>query len=242
MIAMGCLYQITSPSGKSYIGITSGKLKDRWRAHRANASRSKDGALQKAIVKYGAHNMIVRELVIVDDYEYLKDLEKKAIVAYGTKAPNGYNLTDGGDGVLGVVVTEEGRLRRSHSQKKSYANPERKATHRASQQSPEVRAARSKASSDYFSNDTVRENLSAVMKEMWNKPEYLEKMAKRATKPKIEDGLDKSQRYRLKDVEAYRDKKNAYAKTPEQKAKRTEYMKKWREANQAKQRKDGNGN
>lgn len=41
----------------------------------------------------------------------------------------------------------------------------------------------------------------------------------------------RSARYRAKDVEAYRAKKAAYARTPEQRAKRTEYMQKWREEN-----------
>ena len=42
---------------------------------------------------------------------------------------------------------------------------------------------------------------------------------------------ERSARYRAKDVEAYRKKKAAYARTPEERAKRREYMKKWREKN-----------
>lgn len=48
---------------------------------------------------------------------------------------------------------------------------------------------------------------------------------------KATDGLTKSQRYRLKDVEAYREKKREYAKTPEERIKRREYMRAWREKN-----------
>ena len=51
---------------------------------------------------------------------------------------------------------------------------------------------------------------------------------------KIEDGLTKDQRYRLKDLEAYRLRKKEYVKTPEQKEKRTEYMRLWREKNREK--------
>lgn len=43
--------------------------------------------------------------------------------------------------------------------------------------------------------------------------------------------LSKSQRYRLKDLEAYREAKAAYARSPEQRAKRTAYMRVWRENN-----------
>jgi hypothetical protein len=44
----------------------------------------------------------------------------------------------------------------------------------------------------------------------------------------------RSARYRSKDVEAYRKKKAAYARTPEQREKRTAYMQKWREENREK--------
>jgi hypothetical protein len=47
------------------------------------------------------------------------------------------------------------------------------------------------------------------------------------------DGLNKSQRYRLKNLEGYRARKSEYARTPEQRRKRTEYMRIWREANRA---------
>ncbi len=49
----------------------------------------------------------------------------------------------------------------------------------------------------------------------------------------INDGLDKYQRYRLKDVDAYRKKKAEWARSPEQRKLRTEYMRKWREKNRA---------
>jgi hypothetical protein len=47
-------------------------------------------------------------------------------------------------------------------------------------------------------------------------------------KQRINDGLTKSERYRLKDLDAYRQLKREYAKTPEQRAKRTAYMREWR--------------
>lgn len=46
--------------------------------------------------------------------------------------------------------------------------------------------------------------------------------------------LTKDQKYRLKDLEAYREKKKKYAKTPKQKEKRKEYMRLWREKNREK--------
>jgi hypothetical protein len=53
------------------------------------------------------------------------------------------------------------------------------------------------------------------------------------SKTPINDGLTKYERYRLKDVEAYRAKKRDHAKTDEQRRKRCEYMRAWREKNRA---------
>ena len=54
------------------------------------------------------------------------------------------------------------------------------------------------------------------------------------SKLRCNDGLTKSQRYRLKDLDTYREKKKEYAKTPEQRKKRTKYMGIWRENNRDK--------
>jgi hypothetical protein len=43
-----------------------------------------------------------------------------------------------------------------------------------------------------------------------------------------------SARYRAKDVEAYRERKREYARTPEQRAVRTAYMRVWRDKNREK--------
>lgn len=48
---------------------------------------------------------------------------------------------------------------------------------------------------------------------------------------KTYDGLTKDQRYRLKDLDAYRKRKREYAQTPEQREHRKEYMRKWRKKN-----------
>jgi hypothetical protein len=51
-----------------------------------------------AIKKHGIENFSAQALVQCDDYEYLLDLEAKAIVRFNTRTPNGYNLTAGGRG------------------------------------------------------------------------------------------------------------------------------------------------
>jgi hypothetical protein len=54
---------------------------------------------------------------------------------------------------------------------------------------------------------------------------------------KINDGLNKWQRYRLKDLEGYKKRKKEYAKSPEERKKRTEYMRSWRMNNREKHNK-----
>lgn len=44
-----------------------------------------------------------------DNWELLCLAEQEAIDKYKSKAPNGYNLTHGGEGVLGLIVSEETR-------------------------------------------------------------------------------------------------------------------------------------
>lgn len=43
--------------------------------------------------------MRLETLVIAGGWDYLCELEKKAIAAFETRWPNGYNITKGGDGV-----------------------------------------------------------------------------------------------------------------------------------------------
>ena len=53
------------------------------------------------------------------------------------------------------------------------------------------------------------------------------------SKKRTTDGLTKSQRYRLMNLAEYRAAKAAYARTPEERAKRTEYMREWRKLNRS---------
>jgi group I intron endonuclease len=121
---MGCLYRITSPSGKCYLGITSKTAAERWTAHLQRTREGRSQALQKAIVKYGADAFTVETLVIADKWDYLCDLERKAIAAFNTKAPHGYNLTDGGEGIVGRVHTETASKNMSAGQLKRQRKPE----------------------------------------------------------------------------------------------------------------------
>lgn len=121
---MGCLYQLTSPSGKSYIGISSKTAADRFVKHMEHArGKRKNGIIYSALRKYGPDSFDVKTLVIANDFQYLCDLEVKVIAAFGTKYPNGYNMTDGGEGVVGPKG-DDFPMKVSIAQKKRFERPE----------------------------------------------------------------------------------------------------------------------
>jgi group I intron endonuclease len=124
-------------NGKQYIGITK-NLKKRWASHR-NAN-GKNPALHAAIVKYGVDAFVFTHYADAFDEDSAKNIEILLIKQHNTLAPNGYNLTSGGDGTLqpsdqlrkqlsdshkGKKQTEETKKRRSESLKKAYAEGRR---------------------------------------------------------------------------------------------------------------------
>lgn len=117
---MGCLYALDFPNGKRYLGISSKTAEERWQVHLMRVREGRAHALQNAIRKYGADNVKVSTLVVSDDWEYLCDLEKRAIVQFNTRVPHGYNLTAGGEGVVGNVLTEEALWNITAAQKRRY--------------------------------------------------------------------------------------------------------------------------
>lgn len=64
--------------------------------------------IHRAIKKYGAENFDVEFIPYPGiSSEALCEVEKWKIAQLNTKAPNGYNLTDGGDGTIGYKHTEK---------------------------------------------------------------------------------------------------------------------------------------
>ena len=99
------IYIITNKvNAKQYVGITK-NTKRRWSQHlRTNGSAP---ALHAAIKKYGADQFVFSHICDAFDFDAACDIETLLIKQHNTKAPFGYNITDGGDGVVGVSMTEE---------------------------------------------------------------------------------------------------------------------------------------
>ena len=105
------IYKLTAPNGKSYIGQTINLIK------RLSSHLIADSPIGNAFYKYGAENFKIEILWITINNETANVIEIAAIALYNTKAPNGYNLTDGGEGARGLKWTEEQKKEKSKNQK-----------------------------------------------------------------------------------------------------------------------------
>jgi len=102
------VYKITNLFyGTSYIGKTVHSLERRWIQHLSDAIAGSEFYLHRAIRKYGPDSFSKEIICECDSQEQMSEIEKFCIIAFDTKAPSGYNMTDGGDGQSG----------RRHSQK-----------------------------------------------------------------------------------------------------------------------------
>lgn len=108
----GCLYRLTAPNGKAYIGITVNARK-RWWTHNQQATKKNvQTALGAAIRKHG-FDSFTKEILVIGEIQYLKELETRAIEAYATRSPQGYNLTAGGDGLFNPSPEVRERMRQA---------------------------------------------------------------------------------------------------------------------------------
>lgn len=106
----GIVYKITNMiNGKAYVGITIRKIERRISAHFAEANRGSDLIIHRALKKYGIDCFSYDIIEKNKKWEELCELEKYYIKYFNCKKPNGYNLTDGGEGILGYKWTDEQR-------------------------------------------------------------------------------------------------------------------------------------
>lgn len=94
---MGCVYVLTSPSGKHYVGLTQVGAVHRFYAHK---NRRSARPLSRAIAKYG-WDAFTKEIVFESaDKSALVAKEIELIGSFGCMVPRGYNCTAGGEGLL----------------------------------------------------------------------------------------------------------------------------------------------
>lgn len=118
----GTIYCIICfPSEKWYFGQTTTDTNKRWYQHLKSAERGCNYKLSRAIRKYGSKNFTIEEVISVEasSLQALKAkldfLERYFIQKYDTRC-NGYNMTDGGEGILNP--SEEVRKKMSEAAKR----------------------------------------------------------------------------------------------------------------------------
>lgn len=102
-------------SGKRYVGKTAYSAK--YRCYRHKMADDSSMPLHRAIKKHGWENFTVEVLYQGVDEVEIGFVERAAIASYDTYAPNGYNVTIGGDGRSGRKMSEESLERMRAAQK-----------------------------------------------------------------------------------------------------------------------------
>jgi group I intron endonuclease len=109
------VYLVTNKiNGKRYVGQTSQTLKQRWNRHKSPMNHRHGVYLYHAIQKYGSENFEIKPLIYVDSKEWMDYYETALIKAWDLRNPDkGYNLTDGGGGMLGFKLSDETKQKMS---------------------------------------------------------------------------------------------------------------------------------
>jgi hypothetical protein len=111
-----CIYIYRGTSSKKiYIGQTKQSLQKRWNNHCCKSSHC--SILHSAIKKYGAENFTVEQIDAACDKEELDMKEIFWIAQFNSVAPNGYNISTGGNGNKGYKPSAETLAKRSISLK-----------------------------------------------------------------------------------------------------------------------------
>ena len=118
-----CIYKITSPSGKNYIGQTTNLCKRLNRYINAYNMKKTKGQvyLFNSFIKYGiiSHKFEILHTFELYNREKLSESEKYYIKVYNSfNKEKGLNLTAGGEGKLGRKMSEENKRKLIEASKK----------------------------------------------------------------------------------------------------------------------------
>ena len=160
---MAYIYRIKNKiTKKSYIGESKKKdVKWRWNEHKKTIENNKGcPALRDAVKKYGIENFEFSIIIICFDDERFK-YEKEYIKKYNTVVPNGYNITNGGEGggFQGKKHTEQVKADIRNKSKQKYID------------NPELRKQISERNKIIMKNPVIREKIKngLLNSEKWKK-------------------------------------------------------------------------
>lgn len=102
---------VNGVNGKTYVGATTQEFSARLAQHKSRAEGNLRTALCCAIRKYGWGAFEWEVIRHCDSVDAMRYAEKEEIALHGSFVPGGYNRTLGGNGVLGLDVSEESRAK-----------------------------------------------------------------------------------------------------------------------------------
>jgi group I intron endonuclease len=142
------IYRLTNTTnGKIYVGLTTKSLKRRWSSHCSAARRGVETLLYRAIRKYG-ESAFTRDVIEETTKQTIHEREQHWISVLRPA----YNMTKGGEGVLGHVHSE--LTRQKLRERAKYRHP----------CSAETRKKISESKRGVRASDTARRNMSATRK------------------------------------------------------------------------------
>ena len=161
-------------NGKIYIGKTIKEVEQRIAEHLKTKS-----LIGKALRKYGLQSFDIFIMDLADDNETLNEKERYWIKFHDCKAPNGYNLTDGGDGFSpGTNLSQEtkNKIRNSHLGKPRSEETKKKISiaHKGKKLSQEHRDNASKSLKGRIFSEEHRNKISKALKGKKHTQEQIE--------------------------------------------------------------------
>lgn len=166
------IYKIENTiNNKVYIGQTINKPDYRWREHQRiskNTDNPDFSYIHSAIRKYGANNFTFEVIDKANTKEELDVKEKQYISSLNTLAPNGYNISSGGQ--FSKIIPESSRKKISES-KKGPKNP-----NYGKVLTQEEREFHRQVMLKKYSDPEERLKNGQRMKEVWARPGFKEKM------------------------------------------------------------------
>lgn len=160
---MGCVYLAKNKiNGRCYIGKTINTLNYRKRKHIEAAKNNNGYYFHRAIRKYGENNFEWMILLFSEDNKILCEIEQGEIKKYNSKMPNGYNLTDGGEGTTGFKCSDETLAKlslNSHNRGKKLSDEVKNKISQSKKGHPNIGHRK-----HFFHSEETKERISASLK------------------------------------------------------------------------------
>ncbi len=189
---MGCIYKLTSPSGGVYIGKTNRSLEQRIKEHAYAADAGKSHKICGAIRKYGLENFKVDVLFDeVDSNDELNYLEIEEIKKHKDAGINLYNMTDGGEGIVGYlseetyskIFTDEYKENMSQIFKEKWKDPEyvKAVLDGRNNRTPEdierLTALKREIAAERWKDESYRSAMIKMARDLWKDESHRKKMS-----------------------------------------------------------------